>query len=244
MQQDTIWNQTDAQGMKQGYWKKFSPQGVLIYKGFFMNDRPVGMMHRFYGNGSKQADLNYIQGTDEIYAMLYHQSGELAAKGKYINMQKDSVWSYFSTSGTSPSYVETYLMGKKNGKSVKYYPEGSISEILNWEDDLKHGEWMQFYEDSTLRRSTSYLNGKLHGEYRIYSPTGVSLVQGAYLNGRMNGTWIFRDNEGNLANRLEYDNGKILNKEAMEEWVNRYMDEVENNLGTIPEVDFENFFTR
>ena len=94
MQPDTLWNQTDALGMKQGYWKKLSPEGGLIYKGFFKGDRPVGKMQRFYVNGKKQADLNYIEGTDEAYATIYYQNGKPAANGKYLDMQKDSVWSY------------------------------------------------------------------------------------------------------------------------------------------------------
>ncbi len=244
MQPDTLWNQTDSQGLKQGYWKKLTPEGGLIYKGFFIEDRPVGKMERFYENGNKQADLYFIKGTGEAYATIYYQNGQVAAAGKYMEMQKDSVWSYFSYYTSSLSYLETYREGRKHGKSMKFYPEGSVSEILNWEDDLKHGKWQQFYEDSTLRLSSSYLRGELHGEYRVWGRDSIPLIQGTYVMGKMDGDWSFYDNSGHLANRLEYENGKIMNKEAMEEWVKKYMDEIESKLGKIPEVEFENFFDR
>ena len=127
---------------------------------------------------------------------------------------------------------------------MKFYPEGSVSEILNWENDLKHGKWQQFYEDSTLRLSSSFLKGELHEEYRVWNRNKILLIQGTYLKGKMDGPWIFNDNEGNLVNRLEYENGRIMNREAMEEWAIKYMDEIEKKLGKIPEVDFENFFDR
>jgi antitoxin component YwqK of YwqJK toxin-antitoxin module len=242
IQVDTIWNQSDAQGMKQGYWKKNNPDGKLIYKGFFKNNQPVGKMQRFYANGQKQADLNYIEGSGYTYARLYYMNGKLVATGKYVDMKKDSIWNYFSYYSSSLSYMETYKEGQKHGKSVKYYPEGSISEILNWQNDMKHGIWKQFYEDSTLKLSASYIIDKLHDDYERWSPESLYVIKGRYIMGKMDGTWKFYNAEGGLERELVYDDGELLNLDVMEEWAQKYMDEADSNLGKIPEVDFDNFF--
>lgn len=244
MTSDTLWNQTDGQGMKQGFWKKEYPGGGPVYEGFFRNDRPVGMMQRFYENGKKQADLNYIGGADDVYAKLYYQNGKTAAIGKYVGMQKDSTWLYYSYYTSALSYLENYRKGEKHGPSVKYYPEGPVAETMMWEHGKKNGEWQQFYEDSTLRLSASYLEGKLNGPYFVYNRDKFPVIQGNYRDGKMDGVWNFNNNEGKLENQLEYDNGKILNREDLERWVEEYMKEVEENLGKIPEVDFDNYFDR
>jgi antitoxin component YwqK of YwqJK toxin-antitoxin module len=93
---DTLWNQTDALGQRQGYWKKSYPDGNLIYKGFFKDGKPVGKMERFYENGTRRAELVYLEGTDITHARIFYKTGDLAADGKYVNMAKDSVWRYYS----------------------------------------------------------------------------------------------------------------------------------------------------
>jgi antitoxin component YwqK of YwqJK toxin-antitoxin module len=169
-------------------------------------------------------------------------NGELAATGKYLDMKKDSIWNYYSYYSTSLSYTETYQEGQKHGNSVKYYPEGAVSEILNWENGMKHGMWQQFYEDSTLKLSASYIDDKLHDDYELWSPESSRVIKGRYIMGRMDGTWYFYNTEGVLERELEYDDGKLLNLDVMEEWAQKYMDEADSNLGKIPEVDFDNFF--
>ena len=243
-QEDTLWNQADELGRKQGYWKKEYPEGGLIYKGFFRDDRPVGMMHRFFENGSRQADLQYSLDGSAAHATLYYRNGKLAATGNYLNRQKDSIWSYYSFYTSTLACQESYHRGKKNGASLRYYPQGTVSEILYWTDDMKHGPWKQFYEDSTLRMTSSYHMDKLHGEYRVWTPLKISRIEGRYKMGKMDGDWYFYNNEGVLDKKLEYSDGKLLNREAFEEWAKKYMDEVEENLGKIPEVDIENFFER
>ena len=58
-QTDTVFNQVDKNNMKQGYWKKDFPNGKLMYKGFFKNNKPVGEMRRYYETGELKAILNY-----------------------------------------------------------------------------------------------------------------------------------------------------------------------------------------
>ena len=243
-QADTIWNQADGLGRKQGYWKKEYPEGGLIYKGLFKDDRPVGMMHRFFENGVRQADLIYLEDGDAARAKLYFRNGTVAATGNYLGRQKDSIWSYYSYYTSTLAYKESYLRGKKQGASLRYYPQGGVSEILYWKDDMKHGQWQQFYEDSTLRMSSSYQMDKLHGEYKVWTPQKISRIEGNYKMGKMDGNWYFYNAGGELDNKLEYSNGELLNKDVFEEWAKKYMDEVEENLGKIPEVDIENFFER
>ena len=54
---DTVWNVTDEKGWKQGYWKKHYPNGHLMYRGFFQDNKPLGRMERFYDDGKLKGVL-------------------------------------------------------------------------------------------------------------------------------------------------------------------------------------------
>jgi antitoxin component YwqK of YwqJK toxin-antitoxin module len=241
---DTVWNQTDALGQKQGHWKKQSLDGNLLYRGFFKDGKPVGKMERFYENGIRRAKLYYPEGTDITYAEIYYKNGKLAASGKYLKMTKDSIWRYYSYYSGNLMYVETYEAGLKNGESVKYYPDGQIAEIMTWQMDMKQGPWKQFFEDSTIRLVSSHDMNKLHGRYQVYNRNHVLVLDGEYAHGKMDRTWHFYDDKGKEEHSLQYDRGTLLNNQELEEWAKQYMEEIEKNLGTIPEVDINNFFER
>ena len=66
---DTIWNQLDPSGKKYGWWKKYYPDGTLMYKGFFNNDSPRGMLIRYFENGKKKALMEFSDdGSPGIYS--------------------------------------------------------------------------------------------------------------------------------------------------------------------------------
>lgn len=243
-QPDTIWNQTDERGWKQGYWKKHYPNGELMYRGFFRDDKPAGKFLRYYDNGKLKAVLSHTGKYETAYATMYFQNGQEGAVGKYTGQKRDSIWSYYSYYTGTLSYRESYRMGHKDGPSFKYYSEGSMAEVLDWKNDMKHGKWRQFYEDSTLRLSASYEMDQLHGKYCIFNRDQVLVLDGSYRNGNKDGNWMFYDNDGKLAYMLQYNNGEILNEEELEKWAEEFMRNIEKNLGKIPEPDFDNFFDR
>jgi antitoxin component YwqK of YwqJK toxin-antitoxin module len=241
---DTTWNQTDALGQKQGHWKKYDPDGNKIYRGFFKDGKPVGKMERFYADGTRRAALTYPEGTDITFAKIFYRNGKLAATGKYVSMLKDSVWNYYSYYSGDLMYTESYEAGLKNGTSVKYYPGGQTAEIMTWKEDMKQGPWKQFYEDSTLRLVSSHDSNQLHGKYQVYNRNKVLIMDGVYEHGRMDKTWHFYDENGKEEHTLHYQKGELQNSKELDEWARRHMEEIEQKLGTIPEVDINNFLEK
>ena len=93
---DTIWNQSDQWGRKQGYWRKYYPNGELLYMGFFLDDAPLGRMQRFYEDGEIKGELNFTGEAETAYATMYFRNGQRGATGKYTGQKRDSVWNYYS----------------------------------------------------------------------------------------------------------------------------------------------------
>ena len=241
---DTIWNQTDDKGRKQGYWRKYYPNGELLYRGWFLDDAPLGRMQRFYEDGEIKGEMIFTGKAETAYATMYFRNGQRGATGKYTGQKRDSIWNYYSYYTGSLTFRESYSKGIKEGPSVKYYSNGIKAEVIHWKDDLKQGSWMQFYEDSSLRLSSFYEADLLHGRYSVYNPRQILILDGNYKMGKMDGEWSFYDNEGKLQRRLRYRDGEILDKKELDKWREEFMEEVEKNLGKIPEPDLNNFFER
>lgn len=238
---DTTWNQVDKSGNKQGWWKRYYPDGTIMYTGFFVNNSPRGTFKRYFENGKRKAIMQFSDDGESSYAKLFYMNGELAAVGKYIGTLKDSTWNYYSYYTHTLSLVENWLSGQKNGTTRKYYDNGTVAESIDWERDVKTGRWLQYFEDGSLRLSSSYENDKIDGTYLVYTAPGILAIEGKYINGNMDGTWKFFNEKGELEYKLLYDNGKALNNSVLEEKSKKFIEELEKNLGTIPEPDLENF---
>lgn len=238
---DTIWNQFDRSGKKYGWWKKYYPDGTLMYKGFFVSDTPRQTFIRYFENGEKKAIMHFSDDGKSAYSTLYYMNGELAAKGKYKETLKDSTWNYYSYYSRTLSYVENYKSGQKSGPSMKYYENGSVAEIIDWESNIKQGRWIQFFEDGSVRLSSTFINDNIEGPYKVYTSPGKLAIDGKYSAGNMDGAWTFFNENGIIEYELLYDNGKALNDSILEEKSKKFIEEMEKNLGTIPEPDLENF---
>lgn len=238
---DTIWNQSDQSGKKYGWWKKYYTDGPLMYKGFFVDDSPRGILIRYFENGEKKAIMKFSDDGKSACSTLYYMNGELAAEGKYEKTLKDSTWKYYSYYSHTLSYVENYKTGLKNGPSIKYYDNGLVAEIIVWESDIKQGKWIQYFEDGSLRLSSSFVNDKLDGPYKVFSSPGKLALDGNYKDGNMDGKWAYYNENGTMEFELIYEDGKALNDSILEEKSRKFIEELEKNLGTIPEPDLENF---
>jgi len=239
--QDTLWNQTDSEGRKQGYWKKYYPDTTLMYVGYFCDDIPVGLFKRYYEKGKIRAVMNHNRDGIHTSAELYYQNGTLAAKGNYYRQAKDSMWNYYSYYTGDLMCSENYARGIKEGSSFIYYPSGQVAEIQLWKDNLREGKWIQFYEDSTLRQESEYLNGNLHGRYILYHINGTRIIEGEYSAGNMDGLWYFYNEHGQLEYQLRYRNGINLDEELYRQKALDYMKGIEENIGKIPEPDINDF---
>lgn len=238
---DTIFNQTDKQGKKQGYWKVKYEDGVIKYTAFFKDDKPVGLMKRYFEDGTLKAEMYFYPDGVRSHAKIYYQAGPLAAEGKYINSQKDSTWNYYSYYTKTLSNRETYVNGKKNGRSVSYYSNGKISEELDWKNGIHDGIWNQYFENGVLKLSSGYTNGKRTGDFVLNYSDNRPEWKGAYANDKREGKWSHFDVTGKNDTNIEYKNGVATNTAELEAKEQELLKQIEKTKGKIPEPDETNF---
>lgn len=238
---DTIFNKTDKQGKKQGYWKVKYDDGVIKYTAFFKDDKPIGLMRRYFEDNSLKAEMYFNNDGIRSKAKIFYQAGPLAAEGNYINSLKDSTWNYYSYYTKTLSNRETYLNGKKHGRSTSYFSTGKISEELDWKNGVREGIWKLYFENGALKLATAFVNGKRTGEFVLNYPDNRPEWNGYYINDKREGKWSHFDVNQKDTTVIEYKNGIAINAAELEAKEQKLLKEIEKAKGKIPEPDETNF---
>jgi len=205
----------DEKGRKQGYWrKKDEGTGKLIYEGTFKDDQPVGKFIYYYPNDSVRAQVFFRNGSAASYAKLFHPgTGKRMAEGKYASKEvKDSIWNYYDESGVLLS-KENYALGKKDGVSTVYLPDGTVSEEKSFRNGVEDGPHKQYFEGKRIKSNTVYKAGKMEGRSVYYFPNGVEAAAGYYRDGKKNGAWIYRNSQGQVTDKELFKNGENASPE-------------------------------
>jgi antitoxin component YwqK of YwqJK toxin-antitoxin module len=236
-QNDTL-NKTDENGLKQGYWLVKYDNGNTKYEGYFVNDKPSGMLKRYFEDGELKAEMNFIS-SDSAYSTIYYPNGNKASEGSYVNSKKCGEWKYYSFYNTQLTSIETYNSNAKDGRSLTYYESGSIAEEKNFTNDVQNGIWKQFYESGNLKLSASYDNGILNGQYTVYYDNRLKYVDGRYKQGKMNGDWYYFDENGQIKFKAKYKNGTLLNEDELDDMERDFFKRMDENKGKFNEPTIE-----
>jgi antitoxin component YwqK of YwqJK toxin-antitoxin module len=227
-------NKLDESGQKQGHWIVSYDNGNPKYDGFFLDGSPIGEFKRFYENGNISVIMDYIQGTDSVYAKFYHQNKFKSSEGYYIKQLKEGEWRYYS------EYIENYMVCKeeyslnlKEGKSVKYHWNGKLAEEVKYISDRREGVWIQYYSDGVMALRAYYEGGKLNGNFEAYTLDGKPMINGIYREDIRTGEWAFFDTDGVLENKLVYRNGIPENNLEIIKSATDLLDELEKRGGVI-----------
>lgn len=207
---------TDAKGKKQGYWKKKDDRNHLLYEGEFKDDQPIGKFKYYYPNDSLRAVMIFRNDGKTAYARLFHMNGKRMAEGKYVSKElKDSIWTYYDELGTLLSR-ETYKNGKKNGTCYVYLPDGDVSEIRNFVDDVQDGLFIEYFTAKQMKSKATYSKGQIEGRVAYYYPNGIEVAAGFYKNGKKHGPWLYKTQSGKIREKELYKNGELASPKETE----------------------------
>jgi antitoxin component YwqK of YwqJK toxin-antitoxin module len=203
-------NQTDAKGLKQGYWVKTTPDGVKVYEGTFKDDKPIGLMKRYYEDGGLKAEMIYRE-DGNAYAYLYYQGKTVKmAEGKYRGQAKDSTWLSYDFQGKLAGR-DSYVNGLLHGKSVVYLLNGSVSEEITYEKGKRNGPWTQYYQNGKVMANANYVNDLMVGEFVKNYLNGREWIRGKYNDkGLKESTWIYGNEDGSIGQMVVYRDGKEI----------------------------------
>ncbi len=243
-QADTVFNQTDNRGLKQGHWKKSYPNGKLIYQGYFKDNKPVGLMKRFYESGAIQAIMHFSRSGEKANVQLFYEDGERSAEGTYVNMKKDSLWSYYSFYSGALVSEEFYVKGKKHGVQKSFYENGNLSEEAEFKNGVKEGAWNQYFEDGKPKLKAMCQWNKVNGKYTLYYPSGGIMISGFFDNSRKDGPWVYYEENGKEKYRITYNYGQVSSEDEKQliEKDAEFFKKVDESIGKFKEPSINDFF--
>ena len=224
-------NQTDANGLKQGKWKKSYSNDRVRYQGQFKDDKPYGLFQYYYDNGKLQATNNHI-GDGTVANHVYHKNGKIKAKGIFREQKKDSLWQYFNDKELLV-LEETYMLDTLHGTQKTYYENRQLGE--------------KFFDNGKPWVSANYVEGNLDGKFVMYKEDGKRKIQGTYALGIRTGVWLNFNENGSVYTQDVYKNGvlkttKYENGKFTENYENEIPKSVYNYKRGKREGEFKEFY--
>jgi len=132
-------------------------------------------------------ETNIYKHCDCVETINYSESGlkngeyklisndQLIEKGKYLNDQKDGLWTVNNTNGVLISEIN-YSQGKLNGEFKQYYYDGQPKVIAKFDNNNPSGKWKYFSDKGKIIKQGEFENGKALGTWKIFKSNGKKVI--------------------------------------------------------------------
>jgi len=197
---------------KSGLWKSWSPEGVLVSEGEYVNGNRVNQWVWYEKGKDTGWEENYSNGllSGKFYNLSPYSPNR--GKGSYVDGIKTGDWQeYFIKKEGSLALKQagSYQFGKKEGIWSHYKKEdNSIIESNitksrkvasgTYKKDIKNGEWTEGPDidfGSRFYGKGQYLNNKKSGEWKYVAPQENPTITGGFSDGEPSGEWVVRYNK-------------------------------------------------
>ncbi|MFB9052945.1 toxin-antitoxin system YwqK family antitoxin [Formosa undariae] len=203
-------NQLDANGERDGVWKKnFDNSKVLRYEGQFAHGKEVGTFN-FYKNVGNKPVLSAIKKfntTNDIAEVQFLTSNQkVISKGQMKGKLYIGDWTYFHKNSDKVMMTEHYNnQGKLDGERLVYYDNGKLTERTMFKNGKIDGTSVWYSEKEIVLKEFSYVNDKLQGMSKYYDLEGNLTAEGAFKNDKKDGIWNFYK-DGELVDTKDFTN--------------------------------------
>lgn len=233
---------------KNGMWKYYNADGVLIstemYKNGSLNGEDIG----FHLDGSKRSALNYVDGLAEGQFLEYNIHGQLVEQITYVSDQKQGAYYTYGPQGNAvqTSYfvddvrdgLTWYFDVNEKPFEGRYYKEGLLEGYVVCDTngvvqekvwfDQGNGYLTYNHPNGDIRYKAQIKGGVFDGPVQWFYFDNKVKTQGAYLDDNRHGEWISYDVFGNVTDKFSYEYGTPIGQwvdyfiTGQEEWVRNY----------------------
>jgi antitoxin component YwqK of YwqJK toxin-antitoxin module len=158
-------NQTDENGLKQGYWiyygkdipKAGIPNSGKVEEGPFEDDRKEGIWIKYHNDGlTPKLRGTYVNNRPQGAYVKIHPNGSIKEVGTFErNAYKDSL-KRFHENGILEFEAKFNDKGREEGKVVYYYPNGKVEFEYNSVNGKPVGDAKRFYENGDVKELIVY----------------------------------------------------------------------------------------
>ncbi len=212
-------------GKREGLWTNYYTNGKVSAKTTYIANEVTGEYTEYYKNGKVSSTGNYVKKKLDGKTINYDDDGIMYSTSEYDRSKLREITFYdkkgnvisttttrkgaanivfYSANGlkTAEGYFDKE--GNKQGKYIKYYGTGPVSEESNWKDGEMNGGSKSFYPNGKLSKETNYKNGVEDGYFKSYFVTGQLNKEGWVVNGNKQQTWISYNVSGDVYKKEYY----------------------------------------
>jgi antitoxin component YwqK of YwqJK toxin-antitoxin module len=223
-------NRTDNNGLKQGGWKDFYPNGSIKSEKTFKDDLLHGYYKEYDTRGNLVLTMLYDNGSivksrveDEPDIEIVEKrdnDGRITYRGPYRNKIPVGVHREFGKDGkviNTFMYNDNGLLlsegivdeaGNRNGKWKDVFPDGKVQAEGMYTDNRRTGLW-KFYNNSEMVEQTGYYNnGRPDGIWKWYYSNGALLREEEYFQGQRDGSYIEYSVTGEIITQGQFADGE------------------------------------
>ena len=185
-------NQLDANGERDGVWRKYYSNKRIRYQGKFNHGKEVGVFKYFSAASSDHPVVikEYNPNNSLAEVSFYSETGLLESKGKMNGKNREGNWLFYHEDGKTVMSEENYINGKLDGEYKTYFKSGKSTEIAYYKDGLLDSVYKKYSIKGHLYQHFTYKAGKLNGKAVYYSrKTGALTTKGSFKNDVRTGTW-------------------------------------------------------
>jgi antitoxin component YwqK of YwqJK toxin-antitoxin module len=191
----------DGNGLQQGAWTYFYPNGKVKSKGSFKNGKrdgkwtfyypsqkveqtgsyknnlPDNNWKWYYESGQLLREENYIKGKEDGESLEYDENGTLISKGLYVDGKRDGEWKF-----KNGEYIAQgkYVDGKMDGEWKQYYQNGKLAFEGSYFDGLENGEHRYYYDNGKLKEEKNFRMGLKDGIFKSFDENGELVLTSVY----------------------------------------------------------------
>lgn len=170
-----------ANGNRVGEWIFYYPKGAVEQKGSYNNaGKPNGKWQWFYSSGQLLREENYRDGLRDGTLTEFSPEGNIIAQGDFIDNQEEGFWTIQNGLLREEG---TFIEGLMSGSWKHFYPTGATAFEGNFVDDNANGKHTYFYPDGSKREEGTYLMGRRNGSWKKWNDDGTLLIEIEYING-------------------------------------------------------------
>jgi uncharacterized protein len=198
-------------GKKNGYSFLYnynnSPEGIIVEKELFVNDRKEGKAYYYFDDGKLKEEVPYEQGKKEGIGREFDKDGNVISLLEYHN-------NYL---------VNRELINRKDSRGLKqgtwkeFYPDGRLYKEMQYSDNALDDIYKEYAPNGSLSMVLKYEKGLITEDRkenilpeeldirRSFNENGKVIFVGSYRNDIPVGIHRFYDDQGNVINSIVFD---------------------------------------
>lgn len=174
-------------GLREGFGRTESPEGITLYEGEYKNDLREGFGAHHYKSGAISYVGDFKADKRDGFGVSFRENDHSLHVSRWKDGKPEGYATLFDPNGAM-RFAGKIIDGKKQGAGISIDPDTDTLFIAKYEDNEPVGEGALFAGDGTLLYLGGWKDGKRSGHGTEFDKNGDIIYAGewkddAYLNG-------------------------------------------------------------